>query len=158
MVINTTILIAVGAVGLLLLIFICMTISNSIKLKRILNHCKNGNLEQSITYYYDKLERTADNIQELSVNFAKYDRDTKNTLQKIGVVKFDAFEDIHGQMSFSAAILNMHNSGIILTSIYGHEASNVYIRKIENGQTDTHLLDEEKEALEKAIASAGEEQ
>lgn len=158
MVINTTILIAAGGVGLLLLIFICMTISNSIKLKRILNHCKTGNLEQCITYYYDKLERTADNISELSENFAKYDRDTKNTLQKIGMVKFDAFDDIHGQMSFSVAILNMHNSGIILTSIYGHECSNVYIRKIENSQTDTHLLDEEKEALEKAVASAGEEQ
>ncbi len=153
---NMAILIAVGAVGLLLIIFICMTVSNSIKLKRILNHCKNGNLEQSITYYYDKLEHTAENIRELAKNFDRYDRDNKNTLQRIGVVNFDAFDDISGKMSFSAAILNMHNDGIVLTSIYGHETSNVYIRKIKNGQTETHLLDEEKAALEKAVFTAEE--
>lgn len=153
---SMAILIAVGAVGLLLIIFICMTVSNSIKLKRILNHCKNGNLEQSITYYYDKLEHTAENIRELAENFDRYDRDNKNTLQRIGVVNFDAFDDISGKMSFSAAILNMHNDGIVLTSIYGHETSNVYIRKIKNGQTETHLLDEEKAALEKAVFTAEE--
>lgn len=153
---SMAILIAVGAVGLLLIIFICMTVSNSIKLKRILNHCKNGNLEQSITYYYDKLEHTAENIRELAENFDRYDRDNKNTLQRIGIVNFDAFDDISGKMSFSAAILNMHNDGIVLTSIYGHETSNVYIRKIKNGQTETHLLDEEKAALEKAVFTAEE--
>lgn len=153
---SIAILIAVGAVGLLLIIFICMTVSNSIKLKRILNHCKNGNLEQSITYYYDKLEHTAENIRALAENFDRYERDNKTALRRIGIVNFDAFDDISGKMSFSAAILNMHNDGIILTSIYGHETSNVYIRKIKNGQTETHLLDEEKAALEKAVAAAEE--
>lgn len=152
---NTIILIAAGVIALLLIIFICISISNSVKLKRIMRHAKNGNLEKTLTYYYDKLELTADNIQKLSENFAKYDRDNKNTLQKIGIVNFDAFHDISGKMSFSVAILNMHNDGIVLTSLYGHETSNVYIRDIKNGTTSTHLLDEEKEALKKAMGKEG---
>jgi len=149
---NTMFLIGAGVIALLLIIFICISISNSIKLRKIMRHCKTGNLEKTLTYYYDKLELTADNIQKLSENFAKYDRDNKNTLQKIGIVNFDAFADISGRMSFSVAILNMHNDGIVLTSLYGHETSNVYIRDIKNGTTSTHLLDEEKQALQKAMA------
>lgn len=150
---NTIILIAAGSIALLLIIFICISISNSVKLRRIMRHAKNGNLEKTLTYYYDKLELTADNIQKLSENFARYERDNKNTLQKVGIVNFDAFHDISGKMSFSVAILNMHNDGIVLTSLYGHETSNVYIRDIKNGTTQTHLMDEEKEALKKAMSS-----
>ena len=152
--IYTILLIAAGAVGLLLIIFICMTISNNIKMKKILNHCKNGNLEQSLTYYYDKLEHTADDIRRIQEEYERYEKDNQNAFQNVGIVHFDAFDDIIGRMSFSVAMLNSHNYGYILTSLYGHETSNVYIRNVKNGASETYLLDEEKEALSRAMANA----
>ncbi len=145
---------AAGAVALLLIIFICMTISNNIKMKRILNHCKDGNLEQALTDYYNKLENTADDIRRIQQEYERYETDNQNAFQNVGIVHFDAFEDISGKMSFAVALLNRHNNGYILTSLYGHETSNVYIRNVRNGASETYLLDEEKEALRKAMTNA----
>lgn len=150
--VNTLILLAsISVIFVLLIIFICISISNSIKLKKIMQNCKSGNLAQTITEYYDKLEQTAGDIKSLSSEFARYEKDNQNALQHIGIEKFNAFDDIRGDLSFSAAILNRHADGFIITSLYGHETSNVYIRKVHRGQSDTHLLDEEKTALQIAL-------
>lgn len=76
-----------------------------------------------------------------------------NALSKIGIVKFDAFDGMTGKYSFSAAFLNNFSNGIILTSLYGHETCNTYLRIITDGVSDTKLLSEEQEALDKALKS-----
>lgn len=143
--------IAACAVCVLLIVFICITVSNSVKLKRILRNCKNGNLEQTITEYYDKLEHTAESMNALSAEFNRYENDNRNALQCIGIVNFDAYNDISGRLSFSVAMINRRGNGFILTSLYGHETSNVYIRRVHEGVSDTHLFAEETEALERAF-------
>ena len=55
-----------------------------------------------------------------------------------------------GKLSFSLALLNNNNDGIILTSLYGHNSCNTYLRDVVSGETPIKLLDEEKQALEKA--------
>ena len=70
--------------------------------------------------------------------------------EKVAVVNFDAFDDVTGKLSFALAILNNNNDGIILTSLYGHNSCNTYVREIVGGQTPIKLLDEENAALENA--------
>ena len=78
------------------------------------------------------------------------ENDSNISLKKVAVVNFDAFDDVTGKLSFALAILNNNNDGIILTSLYGHNSCNTYVREIVGGQTPIKLLDEENAALENA--------
>lgn len=70
-------------------------------------------------------------------------------IQKVGIVKYNAFEDLTGNMSFSMALLDSKNDGIILNNIYGNNGSNIYIKEIKNGRSNQKLTEEEKKAIEK---------
>jgi hypothetical protein len=65
-------------------------------------------------------------------------------------VRFNPFNDGGGNFSFSLALLDSHNTGIIITSMYGREQNRIYTKKIEDGKSDSPLNEEEKQAVEKA--------
>ena len=90
----------------------------------------------------DRLNREA--IRELN----KFQREC---FQKIGVIKYDAFDGMGGKLSFALCILNYKNSGYIINSIHSREAAFTYIKVVENGQTEKVLSDEEKTVLEQAL-------
>ena len=65
-------------------------------------------------------------------------------------MRYNAFDTMGADLSFSVAILDSHNSGLVLTGLYGRDDLRVYAKPIKNGES-THLLtDEEKEAIRKA--------
>ena len=71
--------------------------------------------------------------------------------QKIGILKYDAFDGMGGKLSFALCILNYRNSGYIINSIHSREVAFNYIRIVENGQTEQVLSREEKIVLEQAL-------
>lgn len=74
------------------------------------------------------------------------------SVQKAGLVRYNPFSNVGGDQSFSLALLDGNNNGIIITSLYGREGTRVYGKPIENGTSKKYSLsDEEKEAVEKAI-------
>jgi hypothetical protein len=75
-------------------------------------------------------------------------------LSRIGVVRYDAFDDIGGQLSFSAALLDEHADGVVLTSITGRAGGRTYLKSIADGQGTSPLSDEESAA----VAAAREQQ
>ena len=77
--------------------------------------------------------------------------------QKIGLVKYDAFKEMGGMLSFSLAILNQNNDGIILNSVHSSEGCYSYTKKIKNGTSEIELSNEEKKAIAKAIENGNHE-
>ncbi len=71
----------------------------------------------------------------------------QGAIQKVGIVKFNSLSNDGGNFSFSAALLNHHNSGIILSSLYGREFNRIYIKSIQNGHSEIPLTEEEEKAL-----------
>ncbi len=71
-------------------------------------------------------------------------------VQKVGLVRFNPFNDGGGNFSFSLALLDEHNTGIIITSMYGREQNRIYTKKIDQGKCEIKLTDEEQQAVEKA--------
>jgi Protein of unknown function (DUF4446) len=71
-------------------------------------------------------------------------------VQKVGLVRFNPFNDGGGNFSFCLTLLNQHNSGIIITSMYGREQNRIYTKKIDQGKCDIQLTDEEQQAVQKA--------
>lgn len=74
-------------------------------------------------------------------------------VQHVGLVRFDAFEDMGGNLSFAAAMLDADGDGFVLTSINGRQETRIYAKPIERGSSRYHLSDEEQEAIRRAIAS-----
>lgn len=71
--------------------------------------------------------------------------------QKIGLIKYDAFNQMGGKLSFCLCLLNNKNSGYILNSVHSSDGCYVYTKEINKGECDLSLGDEEQKALEMAI-------
>ena len=78
-------------------------------------------------------------------------RGVRSSYQKFGVIKYNAFTGMGGNLSFAFALLDTNNTGFILNSVHSREGCYLYIKTIEKGETDTPLGKEEKEALEQAL-------
>ena len=74
-----------------------------------------------------------------------------STFQKIGLVKYDAFEEMGGKLSFSLAMLNRGNTGFVLNAVHSKEGCYTYIKEIIGGNSVVLLAEEEKEAVQQAI-------
>lgn len=73
------------------------------------------------------------------------------SVQRVGMVRFDAFQDMGGQLSFAAALLDGEGSGMVLSSINGRSETRIYAKPIERGSSRYNLSDEEQEAIRRAL-------
>ena len=138
--------IIIGIVSLLCFIMCIVTTGKINKLNSFVNSSLS---DDALLDYIESVrqETTEQTLEELN----------PNVFCKSSVIKFNAFDDITGEYSFSLALLDAQNNGIILSSLYGHNSCNTYIREVNNGLCSTFLLDEEKKALENAINGRDEQ-
>ena len=76
-------------------------------------------------------------------------------LQRFGLVRYDAFEDMGGRLSFSAALLDDHGDGLVLTSINGRTETRTYAKPVKSLSSEHNLSDEEQAAIASAMGSRG---
>ncbi len=108
-------------------------------------------LEDTIIQAYRQIDGLVANDQERKEQNLKISSALSNTFQKFGIVKYDAFKEMGGKLSFSIAILNADNTGFILNVMHSREACYTYVKEIIKGESYVALGDEEKEALNKAM-------
>lgn len=155
MLMENLILLALAVIVVLIIVCFVLNIMNTSKINTLMDYAEEGNLTDALKEYYEKVDALSKNIHDatdetLLSHIKKCQNNAFLGLKKTGIVNFNAFDDVTGNLSFSFALLNDLNDGIILTSLYGHNSCNTYIREIKNGETNVHLLEEEKQALEKA--------
>ena len=73
------------------------------------------------------------------------------TLQKVGIVRYDAFNEMGGNLSFALTILDGNNNGFIINSMHSREGCYNYIKEIVNGESYIELSEEEMESLDRAL-------
>lgn len=110
----------------------------------------------------ENLEDILDWIRKLEKKIEKISQELKNLkkesnffIKKVGIVRYNPFSEIGGNQSFSIALLNENNDGIIITSLFTREGNRVYGKPIKNGQSEYLLSKEEKEAIEQAKSENG---
>lgn len=145
------------ALFIMFIITLALGISNNRRLKELNEYAEDGDLAETLKEYYKKISqlkvmihKASDNALESRISACEEKLNT--VYSKLYVVNFDAFDDVTGKLSFAAALLDDTNSGIILTSLYGHSSSNTYIRYVVDGTTNVKLIEEEQLALNKAIS------
>lgn len=136
---------------ILLIVLICKV--NGLK-KRLSNFLmgKNGeSLEQEIVNLFEDNKflknSTEKNRKDIRTLYKKFE----TAFQKIGLVKYDAFSQMGGQLSFCLALLDENNNGFIMNSVHSTEGCYCYTKEIKNGQCNLSLGEEEADALAAAM-------
>lgn len=109
------------------------------------------NLEESILAKFSEIDSlakmTKQNRQDVKEISRKVDRD----FQKLGIVKYDAFNEMGGKLSFALAMLDGSNNGWVLNAMHSREGCYTYVKEIVKGESYVELAEEESEALDRAI-------
>jgi hypothetical protein len=96
-------------------------------------------------------ERLEQAIQQLSGEQQRLGRLIRGAVQRVGLVRYDAFEDVGGRLSFSCAMLNDEGDGVVVTSINGRQDTRVYAKPVHKGESLHNLSEEEATAIREAM-------
>lgn len=151
-------MIGMGAVILLLIIFLILLIvqiRKTSKLKKRLDKFLSGkdgaSLEKDIAGLYEDNKFLKANTEKNKKDIRTLYKNMESAYQKMGLVKYDAFSQMGGQLSFSLALLDENNNGFIINSVHSSEGCYSYTKEIKLGQCAIDLGAEEAEALAMAM-------
>lgn len=109
---------------------------------------KEANIDTVLTDTLTELHKTQQELSSLQEQHQKLHEQVQGCLQNVNLVRYDAFDAMGGEMSYSILLTDAKNNGLILTSIYGREESRCYAKNIHNGTSQYPLADEEKSLLQ----------
>jgi len=144
-----------GLTAVLLIIILINVIQMHIlkkKYKMFMDGKNAKTLEESIMSRMDQIDYLVSSNQKNESDIKTINKNLKSTFQKVGLVKYDAFQEMGGKLSFSLALLNHVNDGFIINAMHSREGCYTYIKEIIDGNSIIALADEEKEALDMAMA------
>ena len=110
-------------------------------------------LDEMLKKYLDDVREIKKDNSEIKAYYTKLDNDIDTCIQKIGLVRYNAFKDVGSDLSFAIAMLDRNDNGVILNGLYGSESSNIYAKPVKNGISKYQLSEEEKTALDIAEQS-----
>ena len=148
----TILLILIFVLLILVITFICKTIYLDKKYKKFMKKLgESENLEEDLENYMYKVERVEKQNAEILGQLSGLDKDLEGCIQKVGIVRYSAFQDTGSDLSFSLALLDEKNNGVVMNGIYSREMSNIYAKPVEAGKSSYTLSEEEQQAIKKAM-------
>lgn len=110
----------------------------------------NRSIEEVMNNYMKMVNNVNEDNKIIKANTLNIERQLNMCVQNIGLVRYNAFDDVGSELSFAIAMLDNEDNGFVINSIYGRTSSNVYAKTIENGTSKVTLSDEEIKAVNKA--------
>lgn len=107
---------------------------------------------QAVATQVEEVRALRAEIGSLAKQLAALGEAFQGTLQRVSVLRYDAFEDMGGKLSFSAALLDNRGSGVVLSCINGRQEARTYAKPVAAGRSDFNLSPEEVEAIRMALA------
>lgn len=146
------------ATYVLILILIVVIIIQAIKLSKLSKKYgkfmsgKNAkSLEKDIIGLYEDNKFIKASSEKNKNDIRALYKKIENAFQKVGIVKYDAFNQMGGKLSFSLALLDENDNGFILNCVHSTDGCYSYTKEIKNGMCEISLGDEEREALNIAM-------
>ena len=144
------------------IILLILYIVNLIKISKIRKEYKdfmkklgNGtNIEEMLNKHIEKINKTITKNEELEKFCVSLDAGIKHCIQKIGIYRYNAYKDTGSDLSFTLALLDEKNDGVVLNGIYSRDMSNIYAKPINNGKSTYKITEEEQHAIDKAMNSS----
>ena len=111
------------------------------------------NLEESILTKFAEIDAVVKITKQNRQDVKELMRTVDRNFQRVGIVKYDAFNEMGGKLSFAIAMLDGNNSGWVLNAMHSREGCYTYVKEIVKGESYVDLSEEEAVALDKAIFS-----
>ncbi len=149
------ILIILAAVILILLILnivnMCFISNLKKRYKKFMLGKNASSLENEITALFEDNKFIKTSIEKNKKDIKTLYHKFESSFQKIGIIKYDAFSQIGGKLSFCLALLDENNNGFILNSVHSTDGCYSYTKEIKGGECKTSLSEEEEQALDMAM-------
>jgi uncharacterized protein DUF4446 len=154
--------IVAGALGLLVLLLLIVVLVQSVRLGRAvrsyrsLAHGGSGaSLADVLDRQVGRVEAVGTRLEELNRLAAQLEQRSLTSIQHIGLVRFNPFEDTGSDQSFAIALLDDRRDGIVLSSLHGRANTRLFAKPVEGGESKHALSDEEAQAIRIAISGTG---
>lgn len=148
-------MIGVGVLCLVCIILLIITLCKLKKQKRRIDALTRGkdteSLEDVLVNFFERIENLEEGEEITRAALSAVKDNLKKTYQKKGLVKYDAFREMSGALSYSLALLDKENNGILISSMYSREGCYTYAKDVKDGVCDINLSEEEAEALKQAV-------
>lgn len=153
-----TIILGLCIVSILLLIIVLILSLKQHKLnkkyKKFMSGAGAKTLEDLITTRFSEIDQLKSDTTCINTEIRLIKENLLTTYQKMGVVKYDAFKEMGGKLSFVLALLDKNNNGILLNSVHSsREGCYTYLKEIIKGESFLELSEDEKTALRQAVNS-----
>ena len=152
------VILGMAGIMLIMLILLIATMVKNSGLRKKYNMFMDGedgkNLEKAILDKFAAIDTLEGNVNEIYGNIKAINNQLITAYQKIGLVKYDAFREIGGKLSFVLVLLTADNNGFILNSMHSKEGCYTYAKEVVNGEVFIVLSEEERQALEEAKANS----
>lgn len=109
------------------------------------------NLEDIIEKIAGKIKLLEDGQENMATKLAQIEKTLATAVQHVGVIRFDSGADDGGNLSFSIALLDAHQSGVVMTSLHGRQHNRIYTKIVRQGLSEQTLSGEEQEAIIQAL-------
>lgn len=103
------------------------------------------------------VERTAERMADIEASQALLEKRTRRSLQHIGMVRYNPFEDTGSDQSFAIAMLDDQRDGVVISSLHGRANTRIFAKPVADGASPHNLSDEETEAIRIAVEGTGEQ-
>ena len=152
---NTLIILGLAALDLILLIVVVSLWARLSKFARRrkakLDSAQLGEIVDYITDQSHTLDAIENTLNGVSARQNDLDTALPWCVQHVGVVRFNAFEDVGGEQSFALALLDANKTGVIISSLHGRQDCRAYIKSMDKGETERPLSEEEQRAVKVAL-------
>lgn len=151
---TVTTLAAVGLALLALLLWLINTLRTGRmlkKYKKLINGLEAENFEETLEAHMDAVNKALLKTREVESYYRLIKKMAENSVQHVGLVRFNAFSNTGSDLSFAVALLDHHGDGVVLSSIYGRNESHAYAKPVSKGVSSYNLSDEERQAINKAL-------
>lgn len=143
--------------AVLIILLLIITIANSVKLRKmirkyekLISNCNSGDLEEVVLNYYGKIDEIDKRYKDIQQSIQKIEGQLSLCTQKVGIVRYNAFDDVGSNLSFAIALLDENDNGVVLNGVYSRDSSVTYGKPVENGKSKYPLSAEEIQAIDLA--------
>lgn len=119
----------------------------------LLNGTSNGNIERMLLDHMAKSDTLGNRADKTDERLKALEAKMETAKRFVGVVRYDAFEDVGGSQSFALAVYDEKGDGAVVTSMVGRTECRVYAKEIKKGKADRELSAEEQNAITAAVKS-----
>jgi len=152
--IGPIVIVLIVAVVVLLLLVLWLTRQLSQLRKRVvsLTRGEDGDLGDVLGSHLDRVYELGREVERLGTRTNRLEAAAPHAFQRVGLVRFNPFEDTGGNQSFALALLDADGNGWVLSSLHARTGTRVYAKAIRSGRSDGALSDEESAAIKQATA------